>query len=299
MPFSMTGYSRAGCDDENLSLTVTLRSVNHRFLDLQLRIPPQVEPFEALIRRRVKERLRRGQLQIIVSLDWKESEVAFTVNRPLFDACIEAHRELAEQYGLSQKPDLSAMLRIPGAFHCKNGELDERRSARLEAALSSALDRALLDLERSREIEACGIVEDMRRRVSTMRADLQTLERSLEDVMPQFRQRLETRLTDLFEKFRLDPQRLLQEAALLAERADISEETQRLGAHVERLAALIEGESEVGKKIDFLAQEMHREANTILSKTNPLGAAALEVTEIGLRLKGEIEKIREQAQNLQ
>ena len=299
MPYSMTGYARSAYDDGELSLAVTLRSVNHRFLDLQMRIPPQVEPFEALIRRRVKERLKRGQLQLNVSLGWKRQEAAFSLNRPLLDAYIEAHRELAEKHGLSQPPDLSAILRAPGALNFENGDLDDERRNKLEAALNETLARALEELEHSRSIEASGIVEEMARRAASIKADLETLRGALKDVIPQFQQRLEARLADLFEKLEPDSQRLMQEAALLAERADISEEVQRLGAHVERLGVLLEDESELGKKIDFLAQEMNREANTILSKTNPLGAAALAVTEIGLRLKGEIEKIREQAQNLE
>ena len=299
MPYSMTGYARADCDDGELSLAVTLRSVNHRFLDLQIRIPPQVEPFEALIRRRVKERLKRGQLQLNVSLGWKQQEAAFTLNRPLLDAYLEAHRELAEKHGLSQPPDLSAILRVPGALNFENGDLDDERRNKLEAALNETLARALEELEHSRSIEASGIVEEMGRRAASMKTDLEALRGSLKDVIPQFQQRLEARLNDLFEKLEPDSQRLMQEAALLAERADISEEVQRLEAHVERLLELLESEAELGKKIDFLAQEMNREANTILSKTNPLGSAALGVTEIGLRLKGEIEKIREQAQNLE
>ena len=299
MPYSMTGYARSAYDDGELSLAVTLRSVNHRFLDLQIRIPPQVEPFEALIRRRVKERLKRGQLQLNVSLGWKQQKAAFSLNRPLLDAYLEAHRELAEKHGLSQPPDLSAILRVPGALNFENSDLDDERRNKLEAALDETLARALEQLEHSRSIEASGIVEEMGGRAASIKADLETLRGALNNVIPRFQQRLEARLADLFEKLEPDSHRLMQEAALLAERADISEEVHRLGAHVERLRVLLEDESELGKKIDFLAQEMNREANTILSKTNPLGSAALAVTEIGLRLKGEIEKIREQAQNLE
>ena len=299
MPFSMTGYARSAHDDGELSLVVTLRSVNHRFLDLQVRIPPQIEPFEVLIRRRVKERLKRGQLQLSVSLGWKQDNSAFTLNRPLLDAYVEAHRELAEKHGLTQPPDLSAILRVPGALTFDNGDLDDERRAKLEAALTETLDQALEELKRGREVEAAGIVEEMQRRAASMEADLETLRNSLKDVIPSFQLRLEARLTDLFQKLEPDSPRLMQEAALLAERADIGEEVQRLGAHVARLLELLQDESELGKKIDSLAQEMNREANTILSKTNPLGAAALEVTQIGLRLKGEVQKIREQAQNLE
>ena len=299
MPFSMTGYARADSDDGCLWLAVTLRSVNHRFLDLQLRLPPQTEQFEALIRRHVREHLKRGQLQLNVSLKWKESAATFVMNRPLLDAYVDAHHKLTKELELSQDLDLSAILRIPGVLDFESDNLSKQSRAKLQAVLEETLGRALEELTRNRAIEAFGIVAEMRQRTLSMKMDLETLRSSLENVIPQFQARLAARLTNLFGSLQTDPQRLIQEAALLAERSDTSEEVQRLGTHIERLLVLIETESELGKKIDFLAQEMHRETNTILSKTNGLSSAALETTEIGLRLKSEVEKIREQAQNLE
>lgn len=300
MSFSMTGYARADSDDGCLWLAVTLRSVNHRFLDLQLRLPPQTEQFEALIRRHVRKHIKRGQLQLNVSLKWKESTATVILNRPFLDACVDAHHKLAKELKLSQDLDLNTILRIPGVLDFESDNSNEHQNrAKLQTVLVETLGRALEELTRNRALEASEIIAEMRQRTLSMKTDLETLRSSLENVIPQFQTRLEERLTNLFGSLQIDPQRLIQEAALLAERSDTSEEVQRLGTHIERLLALIETESELGKKIDFLAQEMYRETNTILSKTNGLSSAALETTEIGLRLKGEIEKIREQAQNLE
>ncbi|MBG99047.1 MAG: YicC family protein [Solibacterales bacterium] len=299
MPSSMTGYANAESDDDCLWLAVTLRSVNHRFLDLQLRLAPQIEQFETLIRRHVKEHLQRGQLQLSVLVRWKEESTTFALNRPLLDAYINAHRELTQRHGFSQEPDLSTILSIPNTLSFETETLSEQSRAKLQTILEETLDHALEELARSRKAEAVGIVEEIHQHTESMKSGLVALQDSFKNVIPQFQKRLVTQLTDLFSNIPTDSQRLMQEAALLAGRADISEEIHRLESHTDRLLVLVETESEIGKKIEFLTQEMHREANTILSKTNPLSSAALAVTEIGLELKSAIEKIREQAQNLE
>ena len=299
MPFSMTGYASTESDDDCLWLAVALRSVNLRFLDQQLRLPPQIEQFETLIRRHVKEYLKRGRLQLNILFRWKEDPTTFTLNRPLLDAYIDAHQELTQKHGFSQEPDLSTILSIPGTLSFETENLSEQSHAKLQTILEETLNCALAELVRSREVEAAGIVEEIRRRAESIQSGLEALQGSFKDAIPQFQKRLVAQLTDLFGDLQTDSQRLMQEAALLAGRADISEEMQRLGSHIDRLLELIETESEIGKKIEFLTQEMHREANTILSKANSLSSAALAVTEIGLGLKSEIEKIREQAQNLE
>tara|TARA_B100001123_G_scaffold450311_1_gene620150 strand:- start:144943 stop:145830 length:888 start_codon:yes stop_codon:yes gene_type:complete len=295
----MTGYANAESDDDCLWLAVTLRSVNHRFLDLQLRLAPQIEQFETLIRRHVKEHLQRGQLQLSVLVRWKEESTTFALNRPLLDAYINAHRELTQRHGFSQEPDLSTILSIPNTLSFETETLSEQSRAKLQTILEETLDHALEELARSRKAEAVGIVEEIHQHTESMKSGLVALQDSFKNVIPQFQKRLVTQLTDLFSNIPTDSQRLMQEAALLAGRADISEEIHRLESHTDRLLVLVETESEIGKKIEFLTQEMHREANTILSKTNPLSSAALAVTEIGLELKSAIEKIREQAQNLE
>ena len=299
MPFSMTGYAQVSHESDELSLSITLRSVNHRSLDLQLRIPPDLEPLEGLIRKAVKSSVRRGQIQINASLRWNGAAAVVSINRPLVDAYLKTYRELATAHDIQAAPDLNVILRLPGALTYETDQLDERRRLLLEGALEDCLSQATEELNRIRQLEAAGIVEQIKQRAKSIGDDVRELETVRLDTIPLFQERVRERLGELMDGIDPDPQRILQEAAVLADRADISEELQRLSAHVGRLKQILEEDDDLGKPIDFLAQEMNRETNTLLSKTTPLGRAGLAVTEVGLRLKAEIEKIREQTQNLE
>ncbi len=299
MAYSMTGYARVRSENDDLSMVLTLRSVNHRFADLQLRIPAELEALEARIRRLVKRHVKRGQVQLSISIDWNGSSNRVTVNQPVVDAYLDAYRELARRHEIPAKPDLNVLLRLPDAVSFDGFEIDEPRRALLEETLDNTLTRALEELNRARELEGDGIVAEMKERLRNMKEDMGKLESVRLDTVPKFQQRMEKRLAELLERFAPEPQRILQEAAILADRADISEELQRFGGHLARLSEMLDGEGELGRKIDFLSQEMNRETNTILSKSTPLGRDGLAVTDVGVRLKAEIEKVREQAQNLE
>jgi uncharacterized protein (TIGR00255 family) len=299
MAASMTGYARVQSEGEELSLTLTIRSVNHRFLDLQLRVPPDIEVLEALIRERIKQQVTRGQLQISANLRWHSKAEKLRVNRPLVEAYLESYRELARQQGIDADPDLNAMLRVPGAISLDDAELGEAQKAALQNALADCLDRAMDELMRNRKREGEGIVSDIRERARAIQKEAEQLAVTVPEIASRFQQRIEKRLHELLGEAPVDPQRTLQEAAILADRTDISEELQRLKAHTERLLEMLEGDAELGKQIDFLAQELNRETNTMLSKTTPLGPEGLQFTDSALRVKAEIEKIREQAQNLE
>jgi uncharacterized protein (TIGR00255 family) len=299
MAASMTGYARVQSEGEALSLTLTIRSVNHRFLDLQLRVPPDIEVLEALIRDRVKQQVTRGQLQISANLRWHGRADRLRVNRPLVDAYLESYRELAREQGIAADPDLNALFRVPGAVTLDDAELGESEKSALQEALSDCLDRALAELVQNRVREGEGIAADVRERGRAIQKDVEQLAVMVPVVATRFQQRIERRLKELLGEVPLDPQRTLQEAAILADRTDISEELQRLKAHTDRLLEILDGGAGLGKQIDFLAQEMNRETNTMLSKTTPLGQEGLQFTDAALRVKAEIEKIREQAQNLE
>ena len=293
----MTGFARGEAGDDTVSLEVAVRAVNGRFLDLKLRTPMELEGCEPLVRKIVKKHVQRGQLQINVQLTLQTAETP-KLDRELADAYLAAHRNLAEAHGISQEPDLTAVLRIPGVLtQAKQG--DEELRARLDALLTQALEAALKKFNAERRKEGATIAADVRGRAETIAAETAQLEEAVRDLVPEFQQRLERRLSELLGDTAVEPQRLLQEAALIADKTDISEELQRLAAHAVRLRELLDSDGETGKQMDFLAQELNREANTLLSKTTPLGAKGLPVTEAGLRLKAEIEKIREQAQNLE
>ena len=294
----MTGFARAESSNGDRLAEVTIRSVNHRFLDLKIRSPQELEQYDPVVRRVAKESVKRGQLQISIALRCQTGS-ALKLNRELAEAYLGAYRELASLREVETPPDLNALLRVQGILTQDEGCPKEEDAGATEGMLKEALQAALAALNAERLREGEGIAADLRARSEAIAADTAALEGVIDEMTVRFRERLERRLSELLGDAAIEPQRLLQEAALLADRTDISEELQRLSAHAKRLLEMLDEGGEVGKQIDFLAQEMNREANTMLSKTTPLGEAGLPVTDVGLRLKAEIEKIREQAQNLE
>ncbi|MDA1313763.1 MAG: YicC family protein [Acidobacteria bacterium] len=299
MANSMTGYARTRAEGKDLSIVVALKAVNHRFADIQIRMPPELDPFEPRLRGLIKKYVQRGQVQLGINLDWNAPVQEAKVNRSLLAGYLSAFRDIRSEYKLTGEPDLNVLLRVPGAVTLTLADLDEERRGLLEATLFDTLKRALETLNHSRQLEGASIIEDLRQRVEAMGRDLADLQIVREGTVQDFQKHLEVKLTELMERIQPDPQRILQEASILADRSDINEELQRLRTHLQRLVELLEADGEIGKKIDFIAQELNRETNTILSKSAPLGQAAMAVSEIGIRLKAEIEKIREQAQNLE
>ncbi len=295
MAYSMTGYAEAEGAAGDLRIAVTARSVNHRFLDLKLRTPPEADPFEAEIRQRVKRKIQRGSVRININLE-SAATAAVRVNRALVAAYLDAYRAVAEANGIVADPDLNAVLKLPGAVSIERSECGEDT---LKTLLFGVLDEALNRLNEARREEGRAIAAELKARAQTVAGEIDAIREKIAGVNGLYLQRLEARLAELLADSKIDDQRLLHEAAVTAERTDISEELQRLGVHAAKLERTLGENSALGKNIDFLAQEMNREANTMLSKTNPLGADALPITEAGLRLKAEIEKIREQAQNVE
>lgn len=279
-----------------VSLVVSIKTFNHRYLDLQMRMPAEMEPFELAARQLIKQKITRGSVQLSASLELRGA-APVRVKRNIVEGYVEAYRELAREYGISAAPDLNALFRLPGVVSFEDG--NEERNATLERALIETLNRALEELARVREREAAGIVGEMEQRSQKIDASLDGIERFREGLTRLLAERLTQRIGELLKNAAPDPQRLLQEAALIAERSDISEEMQRLRAHNRQLRGMLAAEGEIGKKLDFLLQEMNREANTIVSKTSGIGDKGLEITDLGLALKAEIEKIREQAMNLE
>jgi uncharacterized protein (TIGR00255 family) len=294
----MTGFARVQTETPEFSLAVSVKSVNHRYLDVQMRLPAELEAFEMAARQAIKKKIARGYLQLTAGLEMR-APAPLRIKRHIVEGYLEAYREMAREHGITAEPDLSGLFRLPGIVTF--GEPDPDRNAGLEKALLWTLDRALDELGRAREREAAGIVEEMERRSRLIDGALGHIEQLRDGLTERLTERLNQKLAELLQGASLDPQRILQEAALAADRSDISEEVQRLRAHNEQLRAVIGPSSggEVGKKLDFLLQEMNREANTIVSKTAGIGESGLAITDLGLTLKAEIEKIREQAMNLE
>jgi uncharacterized protein (TIGR00255 family) len=292
---SMTGYAqvKAHVSDE-LTITLSLKSVNHRFLDLHLRIPSELDPIEVKIRRVLKERLHRGHLEVTLALE-RSGGAAFSVNRELVGGYLRTFREVAEEFGVSADPDLNAVLKLPGAL---NAAEDGDALAALEQHVTVALQEAIERLNHMREEEGRGAVTELRDRMSHLSGATHEVDQLRGRVLKAYQDKLTSRMQELLGGH-IERDRILQEAAILAERSDIQEELVRMKNHIQHFLSLLDAGGEVGKKLDFLLQEMNREANTLMSKTTGVAGEALRITALGLSMKSEIEKAREQVQNLE
>jgi uncharacterized protein (TIGR00255 family) len=295
---SMTGYAQARAIENGWSLRVTIRAVNHRFLDLHLRIPEGFEPLEPRIRQILRERVRRGHLDFTLHYELA-GPAAVGVNHDVAAAYLKAANALRQQFGIQSEPDIASIFRLPGVIGAAAASL-EGELERLQSVVTACLTEALDKLDRMRGEEASHLRDDMSARLLHIAALTTQLEALAEAARPAFAARLAARLRELLgEDAPLDPARLVQESAMAAERSDVSEELARLRSHVQQFESLLTGASDVGKKLDFLLQEMQRESNTLLSKTPGNDAEGLEITRLGLEIKSEIEKLREQVQNIE
>ena len=276
-----------------LGFTLSLKSVNHRFLDLHFRLPSGTDSLEMQLRRLLKEKVARGHLEVSLSLDRSTGET-FSLNRELVSGYIAAFRAAAAEFSLASEPDLNAVLRIPGALD----SAIEGGNGEIEAAVMAKVGEAIDRLNQMREEEGRGIIRELRQRMAHLQEAVRSVQQHRGAVLHNYTERLQSRLQELLGST-IDRERVLQEAALLVDRSDIQEEIVRLENHVEHFLGLLDEGGEIGKKLDFLLQEMNREANTLLSKTSGLAGEALKITEAGLAMKSEIEKSREQVQNLE
>src|SRR6201997_1551764 len=276
-----------------LAFALSLKSVNHRFLDLHFRLPSGTDSLEMQLRRMLKEKMGRGHVEVSLSLERTSSE-AFSLNREIVGGYIAAFRAAAAEFSLAAEPDLNAVLRIPGALDSANDSTD----GELEAAVMAKVEEALHRLNQMREEEGRGIARELRDRMEHLGEAAKSVQQHRRAVLHNYTERLHSRLQELIGSS-VDKERMLQEAALLVDRSDIQEEIVRLETHIQHFLGFLDEGGEIGKKLDFLLQEMNREANTLLSKTSGLAGEALKITEAGLAMKSEIEKSREQVQNLE
>ncbi len=275
------------------SFALSLKSVNHRFLDLHFRLPSGSDAIEMQLRRMLKEKIARGHVEITLNLERGSSD-NLALNRPLVSAYINAFRKAASEFGVVSEPDLNAILRIPGALDATGNVVD----GEIEATVMARVEDALRQLNQMREQEGRSIERELRERMAHLLDAVKIVQDHRRAMLQGYLERLQARLQELLGASP-DRDRVLQEAALLVDRSDIQEEIVRLENHVQHFLGLLDQDGEVGKKLDFLLQEMNREANTLLSKTSGLAGEALKVTQAGLGMKAEIEKAREQVQNLE
>jgi uncharacterized protein (TIGR00255 family) len=293
---SMTGFARIRKTMPQGELVVSLKGVNQRGLDLHFHLSPELDALENDVRGVVKTGVARGHVQVGVTLVRSGGNTA-SLNRNLMAVYLAAFCEAAELAGLpDQRPDLNAALSVPGMLSTEDGE---ELSQEIAGAVLEAVREALAAFNVFREHEGEATAREILQRSADLRGLVNRMAELREGAVAAFQRRLRERLADLLNGASLEPQRLAQEAALLADRSDIAEELVRLRTHAGQLEALLKSGGEVGKRLDFLLQEMNREANTILSKTGGLGDLGLTMTDLALAAKSEIDKIREQSLNLE
>ena len=296
--YSMTGFARVqGRVNDQTNYTLSLKSVNHRFLDVQLRLPSGLDALEMELRRALKEQLVRGHVDVTLSVE-RSAQQTSGFNRELVAGYLDAYRAAQKEFALAGAPDLNMILRIPGALESNHRSSSEEDVAALSGSVLEQIGPLLEQLKamRAREGEALEAI---------LSASLDRLAQTVEGVAqlrPEVEQRYQERLTQRLSAAagsEFSRQRVLEEVAVLVDRSDIAEELARMTTHIGHFRELLAGGGEAGKKLDFLLQEMNREANTLLSKTGGVGGKGTRITELGLAMKAEIEKMREQIQNVE
>lgn len=294
---SMTGYALVHRETSAGELTVSLRSVNHRGLDLHFHLAAEFAPFENALRSLLKERLVRGHVEIRLSLVAASQNDRGSYNRELLKRYLMAFRQAADEFGLDAKPDLNTFFALPGVLENGRDTKCLPTSFSEEAFAAAAACAGELNAYRERE---------GRELQSTILSELDALDESSSQITavragatPQFALRLRERLHGLLGDQTISPSRLAEEAAILADRSDVQEELTRLEVHSRELRRMLGEGGEVGKRLDFLLQEMNRETNTILSKSSAIGDLGLSITNAGIAAKANIERMREQALNLE
>jgi uncharacterized protein (TIGR00255 family) len=291
---SMTGFAQIKGQLGKTAYTFTVKSVNHRFLDLHLRLPVKSELFEQQLRKLLKDKMHRGHVELSLTLEYAGAS-GISINRELVFGYIKAFRELSKELDLRAELDLNAIFRLNGVLSASSEMTEETE---LQAVLLTAANELIALLNANRSLEGDHTCVELLSRMDQLERNTSEVETLRGTVLQAHLERIRTRMAELLEG-KADPDRILQEAALLAERSDIQEEVVRLLIHIKHFRGLLEQGEDVGKKLDFLLQEMNREANTMLSKTTGLAGDAIRITELGLALKSDIEKSREQVQNVE
>jgi uncharacterized protein (TIGR00255 family) len=288
---SMTGFGQGSAEGENFRVRVDIRSVNNRFLDLHTRLPQELASLEISLKKQVQTALKRGRVDVTVVVDQTRT-ASFEINRPLVAGYLKALTELKSEFGLTDEPTVELLAKLPGALQISqdSGELDSS----LVEGVTKAVAQALESLIDTRRTEGQELANEIYSRLDKIESQLPAIESEAENLPAVYREKITRRLEELLPSGQIDQTRLAQEAVTLADRSDISEEIARLKSHIVQMRDVIGSGEESGKRLDFLLQEMNREANTILSKSSDL-----TISDAAIVIKTEVEKLREQAQNVE
>lgn len=289
---SMTGYGSAKGQTGGLEITVELKSVNNRYLDTSVRLPRSFLFAEDAVKSAVQAHISRGKVDVFVSIDTSlADDMTVKVNEPLLKGYIEAIRHISEEYSLANDLTALSVSRFPDVLSVEKKDLDAEA---ISAALCEVTECALCDFDAMRLREGEKLRDDVLSRLETIDALVSTVERESPKTVAEYRSRLEQKMEEVLGTAGIDESRILAEAALFADHIAVDEETVRLRSHMAQLRTMINGNSPTGRKIDFLIQEFNREANTIGSKCQNS-----DIAHVVVDLKSEIEKIREQIQNIE
>ncbi len=289
---SMTGYGRAVETVNGREFTVELRSVNNRYLDCSVRLPRMLSFAEESVKQAVKSSVSRGKVDVFISLRSEtQDDVAVTLNKAVLEGYLAAMRQMVTEYGVTDDISVSTVSRLPEVFSVEKQELDEEQ---LSKDLLCAVAKALDGYDAMRSTEGKALEQDLRSRGQTILDLVSQVEAGNAQTVTDYRIRLENKLREVLENKAIDESRILTEAAIFADKVAVDEETVRLRSHLEQMNAMLSGGGAIGRKLDFLLQEMNREANTIGSKCTDVRLARIVVD-----IKAELEKIREQTQNIE
>ena len=289
---SMTGYGRVKVENELREITVELRSVNHRYLDLNIKVPRIYGYLEDVVSKQAQAAIARGKVDIFVSVRAKEgADIKVTPNMVVIQGYMDALKKVSETYSIPADVTALSLLRLPDAMEQNKEEAD---ADQLKAEVSAVLAQALEEYNAMREKEGARLVEDVVYRAGLIAKSVDFVEERSPDCVEEYRTRIAARMTEILDGSELAQQRILQEAALYADKVNVTEEIVRLRSHLSQLETMLKSPVAIGRKLDFLVQEMNRETNTIGSKANDFQIAKTVVD-----MKAEIEKIREQIQNLE
>jgi uncharacterized protein (TIGR00255 family) len=287
----MTGFGQGSAQGDAFKVRVDIRSVNNRFLDVHVRLPQEFASLELTIKKQAQAALHRGRVDITIAVE-QMKDAAFQINRPMVAGYLAALTDMKREFGLEGEPSLELIAKLPGALQVSQdvNQLDEALAAGIVAAVS----QALVALSEMRLVEGQELATELKSRLDMIDKQLPTIESEAARLPGIYRERLQKRLQELQSGAQVDETRLAQESIMLADRSDISEEIARLKSHLTQMRDIVHADEEVGKRIDFILQEMNREANTILSK-----ASDISISDAAIIIKTEVEKMREQGQNVE
>lgn len=294
MTISMTGYGRGEYLDERYHFTVEAKSVNNRYLDIQVKMPRKIAYLEEYIKQSLKKYATRGKVDIFVKLELgSESDTKVSFDRELVKNYYEVLAGIEEVTGASSQVRAVDLAKFQDVIRLEEKEIDQ---SEIKRCLDSAMDMAFTSFRDMRRSEGEKLKEDILERCQLLEVYFEKIEKLSENIESEYQQKLMTRLSDMLKNMgqNIDDQRIVQEAAILADKANVTEEIVRFRSHIIQLKETVEGEDSVGRKMDFILQEMNREVNTIGSKSSKI-----EITNVVVDLKCELEKIREQIQNIE